>query len=200
MIFRHSFLCLSISAAIPLCAVAADSQSPVTMGTDEVEFNDQFLFNTGSKVDVSRFSHGNPVLPGKYRTKINVNGKPKMTSDVEFKDNGTPRATPCFTVLALKQMGINTESLEKTPDITDETCIAIEKAFQEQQQHLILRPRSWISRSHSCMSLNCQRDMSILHCGTVVFLRRCSPTISTPGEVKALAAQRILPMQAYATA
>lgn len=129
MIFRHSFLCLSISAAIPLCAVAADSQSPVTMGTDEVEFNDQFLFNTGSKVDVSRFSHGNPVLPGKYRTKINVNGKPKMTSDVEFKDNGTPRATPCFTVLALKQMGINTESLEKTPDITDETCIAIEKAF-----------------------------------------------------------------------
>lgn len=128
MLFRPSFLCLSISAAIPLFAMAADPQSPVNTGVDEVEFNDQFLFNTGNKIDISRFAQGNPVLPGKYPTKINVNDKPKITTTVEFKDNGTPRATPCLTLTMLKQIGVNTESLEKSAS-DENACIVIEKAF-----------------------------------------------------------------------
>ena len=72
MFFRRSFLCLSISAAIPLNAIADDIKSTVNTAADDVEFNDQFLFNTGNKIDVGRFSQGNPILPGKYQTKINV--------------------------------------------------------------------------------------------------------------------------------
>lgn len=82
MFFRRSFLCLSISAAIPLNAIADDVQSTVNSAADDVEFNDQFLFNTGNKIDVGRFSQGNPILPGKYQTKITVNGKEKITAEV----------------------------------------------------------------------------------------------------------------------
>jgi outer membrane usher protein len=58
MHFRRSLICLSISAVLPLCAFAAEN------GTEEdVQFNDQFLYNTGSTIDVSRFSQGNPSLP-----------------------------------------------------------------------------------------------------------------------------------------
>ncbi|HDT2075200.1 MULTISPECIES: outer membrane usher protein [Enterobacter] len=129
MFFRRSFLCLSISAAIPLNAIADDIKSTVNTAADDVEFNDQFLFNTGNKIDVGRFSQGNPILPGKYQTKINVNGKAKITTEVEFKDNGTPRATPCMTLTTLRQVGINTESLEKTDSSDAATCFDITKAF-----------------------------------------------------------------------
>jgi outer membrane usher protein FimD/PapC len=97
MLFRRSLLCLAINAALPFSLQAGEktpAPSSVPETEEVVEFNDQFLLNMGSTVDVSRYAQGNPVLPGTYRVKISLDGKNKTTQDVEFKDNGTPRAAP----------------------------------------------------------------------------------------------------------
>ncbi len=50
MRFKRSLLCLSISAVLPFCAFAAENNKE-----EDVQFNDQFLYNTGTSIDVSRF-------------------------------------------------------------------------------------------------------------------------------------------------
>lgn len=118
MHFRRSLICLSISAVLPLCAFAAEN------GTEEnVQFNDQFLYNTGSTIDVSRFSQGNPVIAGTYKVKVNINGKPSVSTEVLFEENGTPRATPCITRKLLTQTGVTIEQIENPEDESAATCV-----------------------------------------------------------------------------
>ncbi|HCW3136301.1 TPA: hypothetical protein OXC89_003989, partial [Citrobacter freundii] len=72
MLFRRSLLCIAINATLSLHAYA-ENKVPVentTESEEAVEFNDQFLLNGGTNIDVSRFARGNPVAPGTYRTKI----------------------------------------------------------------------------------------------------------------------------------
>ena len=130
MLFKRSLLCLTISAALPFyaCAENITPAKDLPDNEEEVEFNDQFLLNGSANIDINRFSHGNPVLPGTYRTKINLNGKLKSTVEVTFKDNGTPRATPCITKLLLSQSGVDTSTLPDGPE-DDETCVDIKKSF-----------------------------------------------------------------------
>jgi len=128
MIFRFSFLCLSICAALSACAYAEDTPPANNAGQDEVEFNDQFLFNTGSKIDVSRYAQGNPVMPGEYRTKIIVNGKTKLTATVDFKENGTLRASPCLSKKMLNQLDIDTGSLKADAEGED-ACVKMADAY-----------------------------------------------------------------------
>lgn len=111
MFLRPSFLCLAICAALQTSALAADA-SASTSSNEEVEFNDQFLFNTGTNIDVSRFSRGNPVVPGTFKTQIMLNGQKKLLTDFTFKENGTTRATPCFTPKILLQIGIKAEAIK----------------------------------------------------------------------------------------
>ena len=112
MNFRLSWLFLSICAAISCRAYAEERAAVPDARQDDVEFNDQFLFNTGSKIDVSRYSQGNPVMPGEYRTRILINGKTKLTTLVDFKDNGTLRASPCLSPTMLEQLGVETAQLQ----------------------------------------------------------------------------------------
>ena len=79
-----------------------------------MQFNEQFLYNTGASIDISRFSKGNPVIAGTYKVKMIVNGKPSVTTDLLFKENGTPRATPCITPKLLTQANVTTEQLKQT--------------------------------------------------------------------------------------
>jgi len=127
MTIRFSVLHLLIIATLPLYSWA---ETPSASDNNSVEFNDQFLMNTGSKIDVSRYTHGNPVPPGTYNVTVNINGMPKTTSDVTFKDNGTPQASPCLTALQLRQWGIDVSSLANT-EAEDETksCIDITHSF-----------------------------------------------------------------------
>lgn len=77
MFFRRSLLCLAISATFPLSIQAAENtstQSTKPETEEQVEFNEQFLLNMGSTVDVNRYAQGNPVPPGIYRVKISLNG------------------------------------------------------------------------------------------------------------------------------
>ncbi|MCM7468941.1 outer membrane usher protein [Enterobacter bugandensis] len=130
MLFKRSLLCLAISAAFPFYACAENTTSAEELPDNEeaIEFNEQFLLNGSSNVDINRFAHGNPILPGIYRTNINLNGKLKSTVEVTFKDNGTPRATPCITKLLLTQSGVDTSALAEEA-VDDTTCINVKKAF-----------------------------------------------------------------------
>lgn len=130
MLFRRSLICLAISAAFPFYACAENTTSTEELPDNEeaIEFNEQFLLNGSSNVDINRFAHGNPILPGIYRTNINLNGKLKSTVEVTFKDNGTPRATPCITKLLLTQSGIDTSALAEEA-VDDTTCINVKKTF-----------------------------------------------------------------------
>ncbi|WP_163332636.1 outer membrane usher protein [Enterobacter bugandensis] len=130
MLFKRSLLCLAISAALPFYACAENTTSAEELPDNEeaIEFNEQFLLNGSSNVDINRFAHGNPILPGIYRTNINLNGKLKSTVEVTFKDNGTPRATPCITKLLLTQSGVDTSALAEEA-VDDTTCINVKKAF-----------------------------------------------------------------------
>ncbi|EIX6434770.1 outer membrane usher protein [Salmonella enterica] len=131
MLFRRSLLCLAIGAALPLSLQAAENApapSSVPETEDQIEFNEQFLLNMGSTVDVSRYAQGNPIPPGVYRVKVNLNGKNTITQEVEFKDNGTARATPCITAQLLKQAGVDTKSV-LNDDINETTCVDIKKLY-----------------------------------------------------------------------
>lgn len=75
MLFRRSCLCIAVYTALQSAALAAEATAVPSSGTEEVEFNDQFLFNTGTNIDVSRFSKGNPVVPGTFKTQIVLNGQ-----------------------------------------------------------------------------------------------------------------------------
>ena len=124
MHFRRSLLCLSISAVLPLCAFAAENNNE-----EDVQFNEQFLYNTGASIDISRFSKGNPVIAGTYKVKMIVNGKPSVTTDLLFKENGTPRATPCITPKLLTQANVTTEQLKHPEEDSADTCVSMPDAY-----------------------------------------------------------------------
>ncbi|HCL5252296.1 TPA: outer membrane usher protein [Salmonella enterica] len=132
MLFRRSLLCFAVSAALPLSVYAADEASVESLPESEeaIEFNDQFLLNGGGNIDVSRYARGNPILPGTYRVKVNLNGNLKSTVEITFKDNGTPRATPCITKHLLKISGVDTQGLDDSIADDDESaCIDIKKIY-----------------------------------------------------------------------
>ncbi|MDR9889406.1 outer membrane usher protein [Pseudenterobacter timonensis] len=135
MLFRRSILCIAICTAFQSASFAAENVATSSTGSEEVEFNDQFLFNTGTNIDVSRFSRGNPVVPGTFKTQLLLNGQKKALTDFTFNDNGTARASPCFTPKILMQMGVKADALQKAiankkPEASGETvCIDINQAF-----------------------------------------------------------------------
>ena len=126
MLFKRSILCIIISTALQSPSFAEDGAVQNTSDESEIEFNDQFLFNTGAKIDVSRFAKGNPIVPGTFKTQIAINGQKKLLTEFTFKDNGTTRATPCFTAKLLLQLGIKQEALKDIEE-NSKSCLDIVK-------------------------------------------------------------------------
>lgn len=132
MLFQRSLLCLAISTAIPLSAYAANPGSAeTTAGADDaVEFNEQFLLNSSTNIDISRYAYGNPVLAGTYRVKVNLNKTLKSTAEITFKENGTPRASACLTPLLFAQAGIDPQPFSNDFATDDNiTCLDIKKYY-----------------------------------------------------------------------
>lgn len=130
MLFQRSLLCLAIGAALPFSVSAASSESAKTIveSDEAVEFNEQFLLNSGANIDISRYTYGNPVLAGTYRVKVNLNNALKSTSEITFNENGTPRASACLTPLLLTQAGVDPTSMSDDFEADDNTsCLDIKK-------------------------------------------------------------------------
>lgn len=129
LLLHRSIYCIFIYFAAQAPSFAADTSTPQP-SDEEVEFNDQFLFNTGNNIDISRFSKGNPIVPGTFKTQLSLNKRKKLLTNFTFKDNNTPRATPCFTKKILMQIGIKADAIkEKLKKYDEDTCIDITSAF-----------------------------------------------------------------------
>ncbi|WP_256702065.1 fimbria/pilus outer membrane usher protein [Burkholderia sp. SRS-W-2-2016] len=75
----------------------------------QVQFDDQFLMKPRNQnVDVSRFEHGNPVVPGEYTVDLYVNGNWVGHPAVNFRTpQGADSATPCFDKALVGRLGLN---------------------------------------------------------------------------------------------
>ncbi|MDN7586827.1 fimbria/pilus outer membrane usher protein [Burkholderia seminalis] len=93
-----------------------------------VEFNTAFLGpTTTSKMDISRYERGNPVLPGTYSVDLFVNEEFIARPAIVFRTvAGKDAAQPCFTYDMLLQMGINLNKLDQHPVGPQSTCISLQ--------------------------------------------------------------------------
>jgi outer membrane usher protein len=96
---------VALVALFPAICPAADTAAA------EVEFNPAFL-QGGSKVDVSRFTRGNPVLPGDYTVDLQVNGKWLGRAAVRFiAQPNSDIALPCIDRALVDRIGLDFEKL-----------------------------------------------------------------------------------------
>lgn len=93
----------------------------------EVEFEGAFLTtNGGAVLDVSRFSRGNPVLPGIYHVDIRMNGEWQARRPVRFESVGDRAdAHACIARDELIAFGVDPAAL--TPREGDAPCRPIER-------------------------------------------------------------------------
>ena len=87
-------------------------------GVENVEFNPAFFPDgaSGQQVDVSKFSQGNIVLPGSYRTDVYLNGQWIGRETLEFTAvQGRNSAQMCLEREALVRFGIDLEAPKNQP-------------------------------------------------------------------------------------
>ncbi len=104
-------------------AAAASPASPTAASGAEADANANFadfdrslLAGAGSNTtDLSRFEHGNPVLPGIYNLDIYLNNTWVGRTDVRFA-SASPKAsaTACVTRKLLEQLGLRPAKLSET--------------------------------------------------------------------------------------
>jgi outer membrane usher protein len=94
---------------------AAPTAAPVqTAAAAPVEFDSAFL-RGGAQVDVSRFSRGNPVLPGDYLVDLQVNGKWIGHASVRFvAQPNSDIALPCIERTLIGRLGLDFEKLSES--------------------------------------------------------------------------------------
>jgi outer membrane usher protein len=77
----------------------------------QVQFNPAFL-QGGSQVDVSRFSRGNPVLPGDYTVDLMIDAKWMGRASVRFvAQPDSDIALPCIDRALIERIGLDFEKL-----------------------------------------------------------------------------------------
>lgn len=121
---------LVAGAALPLQGWAAPAASPepganlgeqallVSAGPSRraapevAQFDSNFLSGSGTKVDLSAFSNGNPMVAGDYRVDIYVNGSWKGRRDLPFRANGQGEVGACLDIALLEELGVDTEQLQ----------------------------------------------------------------------------------------
>lgn len=126
---RRALLPALLLSALAPSAYAADpaAASPADPASGSVDFDPRF-FPTGNapKMDLSRFSKNNVVLPGTYRGDIYVNKTWQARTDIVFATvPGMDSAQPCFDSAMLITLGVDLKkvltqtenpSLKKIPE------------------------------------------------------------------------------------
>ena len=94
---------------------------------EHVEFNPAFFADgaAGMRVDVAKFSHGNVVLPGSYRTEVHLNGQWNGRETLTFVAvQGQRAAQLCLERDTLLRLGIDLDTVEQQPASADKTPAA----------------------------------------------------------------------------
>ncbi|RQT89953.1 fimbrial biogenesis outer membrane usher protein [Burkholderia cepacia] len=97
---------------------AADTLAAPADGFDvaQVQFNDTLMMKPrGQRLDLDRFSKGNPVPAGDYLVDLYVNGAWNGRSTVRFSAaQGADNATPCFDRALVTRLGLDDQALTDT--------------------------------------------------------------------------------------
>jgi len=100
------------TAIDPMPAASASDAAPNSAAPSApsaaVEFNSDFLSPQAAGVDVSRYQHGNPVLPGSYRVDLALNGRALGRTEIVVKPGSDPaHGRICMTRVLLDQIGLD---------------------------------------------------------------------------------------------
>ncbi len=106
----------SWSLALLLWGGSAIAENAELTGDEsaEVQFDSRLLDSLGVDIDLARFSRADFIPPGHYQLDITINGKERLSQQVEVRageDPGTPRF--CFQPGQMQQWGL---LLDKLPD------------------------------------------------------------------------------------
>lgn len=99
-----------VLGSAPIVAIAAEAAAiePV-----DASFNSAFLMGGTRHIDISRFEHGNPVLPGTYQVDLYLNGNRVGNESVLFRaPEGQNSARACFDERQLERYGIDIGRLD----------------------------------------------------------------------------------------
>ncbi|MBY7470982.1 outer membrane usher protein [Escherichia marmotae] len=81
---------------------------------ESIEYDPSFLMGSSAQgIDLSRYSDGNPAMPGSYDVKVYVNESAATSMTVELIDTGKKSADACISRKMLNQLHI------KQPDLKD---------------------------------------------------------------------------------
>ncbi|HEY2453857.1 MAG TPA: outer membrane usher protein [Scandinavium sp.] len=112
MKYKYLYLCcLSGISAMELIYSSPifAAQAPTTKAevASSAEYDNTFLVGAAAEnIDLSRYSNGNPTLPGIYKVNIYINEQLAGVVELDFVDVGTKSAVPCFTSKNIAQLGI----------------------------------------------------------------------------------------------
>lgn len=103
-----------------LCALLYSSCS---ISAEHVEYDHTFLMGRdASNIDLSRYSEGNPTLPGIYDVNVYVNDQPVINQSIPFVViDGKKNARACITQKNILQFHIT------QPDIHSENAVLLER-------------------------------------------------------------------------
>lgn len=103
-----------------LCALLYSSCS---ISAEHVEYDHTFLMGRdASNIDLSRYSEGNPTLPGIYDVNVYVNDQPIINQSIPFVViDGKKNAQACITQKNILQFHIT------QPDIHNENAVLLER-------------------------------------------------------------------------
>jgi outer membrane usher protein len=130
-----------------------------------VEFNSAFLpGDHAMKIDLSRYSRGNPVMPGTYDADIWLNGEWQMRRGVRFatEDLGSD-AIPCLSPMTLASLGVVHSEGVATGDevcrpLSDDVPGATTRFDVSEQRLDIEVPQARLKRKRSGLVPPAQRD------------------------------------------
>jgi len=133
---RQVLLCAGIAAALGgwTCAsagaAAAASGADASASGSHADFDRSLLAGAGENTtDLSRFEHGNPVLPGSYNADIYLNDVWVGRSDVRFAiTSPNASATACVDRRLLDQLGLHPTKLptETIASLSDpKACVSM---------------------------------------------------------------------------
>lgn len=137
---RRVLLCAVIAATLanwaPM-AIAAAASGASPSGADAsasggyADFDRNLLSGAGQNTtnDLSRFEHGNPVMPGNYNADVFLNGTWAARADLRFvAPSPDANAVPCITDQLFRQMGLHApvEAAEASAKLKDAAaCVSM---------------------------------------------------------------------------
>lgn len=111
--------------------LSATGWNHYSFAEQSVTFNSKFL---RSNIDITKFSKGNPVLPGEYLVDLYVNNTFKDSLKIKFsKVQGSDIAVPCFNMEQYEILEVDTLKLNKYQlnNLRTNNCQPISNLFSE---------------------------------------------------------------------